>query len=803
MNGSYRSSNSDYGDPRYLSSTSMGGIPPSNVLLDGYRNVLDSNNGNSRYNSINPTNNARTSHLLDVTDPVAMHLLAETAMGDSLAFEVLPYEEVESLKKEHSFYSNRIDALKRKLALETKLRDAAQSLSRLDGPKGRNGNVYEQGGGQYGQTDEELNASTRKCEDLAQEIWKNERKAQALQKRFLEHTAGVLQMTHKGLKKNLKQNENKDRNSGSVYGDSYGATNGMTEFDDRSLYKSAGYIDDMNGGYGSRGIEGQNGVVGVDLRSIQETEKKLEDLNSRMRQMILQVNPNQYLDPIPQTTGDGEPANRAAALQAHLAYLENSLNVMDSTQSQGPRGSTGSSYDTEERLEQINSQLRDILKDSASPHSQSPALTPPPGATGRLQAQLSYLSVGVDNFKRRVEGLTEQKDILKTQIQQQRELNSKSDAQRDAHILELSEEIESLKKELELSEREGQGTRDELSLVMEQLDASRQGAMLDEQDRSVSQAGKEALRQAEESSRAKDDEILRLEAEKNAIEEDSRAKDNEISRLEAEKDALQQVEANSHSKDNEISKLEASILQMRTESDQSIKEAMEAREQAEEEVKRLRAELSDLEGEAIRARTELTIAQAELDGAYGSRAERAAAVAANPAVRKELDELNERNATLVTENAALKAEQGNKSGSPQVQERVQTLERELRETIEDYEVMTKASIEFEKERDKLENVIDGLRDRCESLESQLNEEKIQWLNGPPSGGVRDGMPSETTSTTVLKNEFKRMMRDTRAENMKALKAEQEERRKLEALVRTLKKEQSSGKVNLSQSTTAS
>lgn len=55
MNGSYRSSNSSYGDPRYLSSTTAGGVPPTNVLLDGYQNVLDSN-GNSRYDSVSYSN---------------------------------------------------------------------------------------------------------------------------------------------------------------------------------------------------------------------------------------------------------------------------------------------------------------------------------------------------------------------------------------------------------------------------------------------------------------------------------------------------------------------------------------------------------------------------------------------------------------------------------------------------------------------------------------------------------------------------------------------------------------------------
>jgi septal ring factor EnvC (AmiA/AmiB activator) len=108
--------------------------------------------------------------------------------------------------------------------------------------------------------------------------------------------------------------------------------------------------------------------------------------------------------------------------------------------------------------------------------------------------------------------------------------------------------------------------------------------------------------------------------------------------------------------------------------------------------------------------------------------------------------------------------------SGDVHNRVETLERELRETVDDYEAMTKASIEFEKERERFESMIDSLRDRCEQLETQLNEERISWMgaNNSASSMGRDG-PYETTSTMVLKNEFKKMMRDTRAENMKILK----------------------------------
>lgn len=199
---------------------------------------------------------------------------------------------------------------------------------------------------------------------------------------------------------------------------------------------------------------------------------------------------------------------------------------------------------------------------------------------------------------------------------------------------------------------------------------------------------------------------------------------------------------------------------------EALQQANEGRSQAEKDSKHFRAELAELEGEVARAQTELTVVKAELDGAYGTRAERAAQVAANPAIQREIDDLTSKNISLNEELAALKAERvtrgtGDNSG---LQQRVEMLEKELRETIEDYEVMTKASIEFEKERERFESIIDESRDRCESLEAQLSDEHIRWM------GINSDGASETTSTMVLKNEFKKMMRDTRSENVKLLKA---------------------------------
>lgn len=220
------------------------------------------------------------------------------------------------------------------------------------------------------------------------------------------------------------------------------------------------------------------------------------------------------------------------------------------------------------------------------------------------------------------------------------------------------------------------------------------------------------------------------------------------------------------------------MTEMRNEADnqaqrytQQLRELYHAKEEAETEGKRFQAEMEDLEGEVVRAQTELTVVRAELDGAYGSRAQRAADVSANPAIQKEIDDLNDKNIELKRElEYSRKRHESVGAGSIELQENVATLRRELKDTIEDYELMTRASIEFEKERDSFENMIDGLRERCEQLETQLSDEKVRWLGMKSTTAVgRDGGPVETTSSMVLKNEFKKMMRDTRTENMKALR----------------------------------
>lgn len=654
--------------------------------MDGYRSMSDlGTDDRSQYSGSGAIPIQTNAPSIDINDPVLLHLLTETAIGDSVGYQILPFEEVEDLKREYALLSGRIEGTKRKLALETKLRDAAKSLSRLPSSENNDNGKYTNGytNGVAHPEDEEFAVSSQKCEELSQELWALERRAQDVHKRILEHTAGILQFTHRGLKKNA--NTNHIPNSGEF------------DFDDRSLYKAL-EIDDA-------GLHKQNGANGLiaDADTLRSTEQKLEELNERLRDIILHGHNGHDVRPLPLKVNDDASLS---FIQAHLAYLENSLETLqvEGLPNEPEQGLSAAEMGSE--LSAINNRLQNLLGQAGS--HLSPTLPPPPSPSGEyLNSHIDYLRTGMEDLQSRVERLQDQKGILTTQIQQQRELNSKSDAEKDAHVADLTQQLMEMKKEYELSEREVEAVRDELTLVMEQLDSAKQQQNIQDQQ---------------------------LERDKN---------------------------------------------------------------KAEAEARRLQEELERLEGDYARSQTELTVVKAELDGAYGTRAERAAEAAASPALYKEIEDLNTKNISLTEELAALRAEQtNNANGQGDLQKRVETLQRELEETIEDYEAMTKSSIEFEKERERYESTIDSFRDRCEQLEAQLSDERITWM-GVNQTAARDGA-TETTSTMVLKNEFKKMMRDTRAENMKLLRAEQEERKKLEALVRSLKMEQTMGKPNVNQ-----
>ncbi|KAK6385495.1 hypothetical protein LTS17_001063 [Exophiala oligosperma] len=668
---------------------------------------------------------SRNSTLLNINDPVAMHLLAETAMSDSRDFEVLSFEEMDQLKRERASLRSKVDTTKRRLALETKLRDAAQSLNRLysvrdkhdsrgGSPKNKRrsflGNHRTSGAEMVSRADDEYAASNKKVQDLTQELSQQERELERVQMRILQHTAGILQMTHKGLKKNLRQSE-LPRSPESMTSQPNGRMSGVPgieDFDERSLYQVPDYVTEF--GSASHGL-GRSKRGSKD--PIEDIAARLQEVNSRLHTMINQSGTQAHFDPPPQPT-DGDLAGRIGAqIQAHLGYLSQGLDAMEAVQAQSKDTDQDSALNHQEQLEDVNMRLHDMLQRTNSV-SQSPIIPQDEPRGKDLPSQLAFSFSIIDRLNSRVETLLEQKAILTRQIQQQRELNNKSDSQRDATIHNLMDEIEQHKQTHATNEEDSRRFQEQINLLLEQLDMAKQESMLLEQQRGASD------RQAEDAAAPFLQKISLLETAKAAAETD---------------------------------------------------------------LAKSRDEIKELESEVVRAQTELTMVKAELDGAYGTRAQRAADVSMNPAIQKEIDSLNAHNRDLENQLDFLKNQHETKGvGSAELQNKVNTLQQELKATLEEYEIMTKQSIEDEKERERLEEQVDAFQQRCETLESQLNEEKVKWL------GAKAGLPTETTSTMVLKNEFKKMMRETRAENLKTIKAEQEERRRLEGIIKGLRKD---------------
>lgn len=778
--------------------------PKDAVVLDGYRK--DMANGfegeKPRYNPVSlqggrgdgrdkinrPAQQANTtrpqsSMLLNVSDPIQVHLLVEMALGDSREYEILAPEEVDDLKKEIQTLSQRIEQTRQNLTIQSKYRDAANSMAKLySSPDGKKAGILHSRTDSVKEAELERIQSEKKCEALATELWSLEKKMMVPQNRLLKHTAGILQMTHKGPKNAPKGTT---RENGGIPGSPesiYTYHNARTSiepisdeivFDERSFYRTADRLDTFSDFSGTDSLgPPPKSQAREQMQMIAKTEQTLENLNKRLRDVIVKANPqrqNTYsLPPLAKTNAQGRSTDPGETLQSHLDYLEKSIQTIDQEQGLATKYQQESERAVEERIEELNREVRGLLLPYDPHHPEPPALTgtglsqqllyfqdsigavemelssaaskgnkigdsaemekmvmglwdiiqsgeqdirrrkqerraarasnglpadeddsPDDGADFNETFSLQAFSTKIQMLYTQATRLKDQKKVLQRQIKQQRELNSKSDATKDAEMQAKVEELERVSALLTRTETDSDRIRNELSKAMEELE------ILREQEASGASAAE--LETANQTIHDLEDRLQELKD------------DHKIGSAEVE----------SHMAESE-SKI-ADLTGKLTTAEGAIKDK-------EQEVDRVKIEVARLQ-------TEVTIARAELDSAYGSRAERAAEVAALQ--------------------------------SPVSAEEVQTLKKELEETISEYEAMTKSSIEWEKERDRLEEMIDKMRDEKESLESQLNEEKVRWMGMKSPSSETPG--STSTSTMVLRNEFKKMMRDTRAENAKALR----------------------------------
>ncbi|KAF8559447.1 hypothetical protein OG21DRAFT_1503350 [Imleria badia] len=122
------------------------------------------------------------SGLVNIRDELLMSLLTSEAVVDSRECEILSAEEVEELKKEYHVLKIRLTAMQKRLELETKIRDAALSLSKVNAAHRKVSK----------QTEEQLEAAERKVSTAQKELWRISERTSEVYRKLLEHRAGVL-----------------------------------------------------------------------------------------------------------------------------------------------------------------------------------------------------------------------------------------------------------------------------------------------------------------------------------------------------------------------------------------------------------------------------------------------------------------------------------------------------------------------------------------------------------------------------------------------------------------------------------
>lgn len=778
-------------------------------------------------------------------DVVGRHLLYETALLDTQSFEILGMGQIDELKKEHARLNSRIEAAERKLALENKMRDAAQNINRLyssgkrdgrpDTPqspdkdrhsllgsrKRTSGNQGAQG---LSQAEDELTQSLKKVDELNEQIRTLMDRRLVVERSLLRHTAAVLaEQANKPSETWLANGHRNLDDDDEVLGH---APDGIDEFDGiRDILKGAPAVSTGKAAVQQMQDEHERQLASVreqmqmqheqTLNSLREKaeqqrrehEREMADMHSRLGRLNTQLRgvitetsqvrgqePDAELDETPSETAEG-------ALDHTLALLEDNMRAMqqerDKNRTHYARVQDSASETrnaVEQQLESLNSQLHRTLQTSSVMEALQ-SLEDPPEVTGHgYNFQLQYLEDSLYTLEKLLQEHNEQLEIAKHASSGTREAESTAatHAQRIAEYETVMADLW----DIVCAEQKPAGLTSGLSTDATRNSAVSGGSSPIREDFSLQAFSARVQHLFDVASGSKEQQdILRrqIQQQRDLNGKSDMAKDREIQELQTRYEALNSSydatqQDLAKAVENHIfadqqaqqARQELQVVMSELEQLHSAVNAAEARSRAVDErhalilserdslgaerdehkqrLEDVQNEMQDMESELVRLTTELTMSKAELEGAYGTRKERQKEAGASEA---ELDALA---ALKDQEMAQMRREHG---------EKTKLLEQELQDMMSEFQEMTRESLELEKERGQLENLIDSLRERAEQLEAQLSDTQMQWM-GVKSPGGPNGVVKESTSVMVLRQEFKKMMRESRAEGLRLLRVSGDE-----------------------------
>lgn len=117
------------------------------------------------------------------------------------------------------------------------------------------------------------------------------------------------------------------------------------------------------------------------------------------------------------------------------------------------------------------------------------------------------------------------------------------------------------------------------------------------------------------------------------------------------------------------------------------------------------------------------------------------------------------------------------------QERCETLRAELESVVRTLEDLTRQTVEYESDRTKLESRVQELQNKLQESSQDTLDKRVSVMgaNTPDQHAL-----SESTSVSLLRHEFKKIIGELNNKHQTELKKEQTEKKKLENLLRSIK-----------------
>ncbi|KAI1328058.1 Up-regulated during septation-domain-containing protein [Xylariaceae sp. FL0255] len=789
--------------------------PKSSALVDSYSQ--DAINGfakdKPRTNPLNPER-IQSSVYVDLKDSVQVHLLTETALFDSKEYVILSEDEVDNIRKQCQSLNQRIEQTRSNLVIQLKYRDAAASMSRLYSPTGNRrksilGNRASGGSEAAREAEAERDAVQRKCETLAAELWSLERCLMEPQKRLLEHTAGILQHAHKTAKKATGR-PNMVNGAPASPESMYTTSNGRNSldflddgfvFDEASLYRSfdMAEIQALNSQpkqapmeiplkspvreqnkqlvEESERLRLENEALLAEIDELRrqgsehwgiitQTEERLGRLNNQLREIIVKADParNGNYDYAP--SGQHEPGDM---LDSHLEYLETGIYMIDDSVA------SGAQEQSEPVLRDLWSTIQSGYADIRQRKQERRKARSEKGLEPDEEDMSDGESMDLDEeyslnaFSSRIQWmysqatkLNEQKSVLKRQIKQQRDLNSKSDSEKDQQLQSKADELEQAQDDLVKAQAETEAVRAQLSQAFEDLENLQSGR---NEEASAIDEAREHLKQRN--------------AKISALESDTADMRARLTTAEAD-----------------VETITAELGEAKDAHDAAVQEI----EEKQKIIKAKEQELETMTGLYAELKMEATMVKAELDGAYGSRKERAAEVAALHNT-SESQKLQTRLETLEQELESTANELTDMvKQSLESEKKIGELESELDSVKSERDrIKSKQERSNEDLQARLQDATSHIEERMESELARLRKEKEQIQDELDKERFKGGTasPSGASRTSHLTDSYRVGLRAERKKYEEQLRVEQMQRRKLEDELRVLKRAQGPGKSPLS------